>query len=312
MRTVLATGRVRRLALVAAIVAALVGACGTGTDEGEDARGSIVVTTSILGDVVANLVGDAVDVEVLMPAGSNPHEFAPSPRQVASMRAADVLVVNGQGFEAGLVDTVEAAASDGTTVVTASDAVELLPLAGADRAETLDPHFFTDPVRMAAAASALSEALATHVDGLDTPAYRARVASYLDELRSLDAEVAALLAVVAPDRRTLVTNHEVFGYFADRYGFQVLGAVIPGGSTLAEPSAAEMRDLADAIATARVPAIFVESSSPARLAEALAAEGTQVQVVELFAESLGEPGTEADTYVEMVRANARRIAAALG
>ncbi len=109
----------------------------------------------------------------------------------------------------------------------------------------------------------------------------------------------------------LVTNHEVFGYFADRYGFEVLGTVIPSLSTLSEPSAQELADLADAVAAAGVPAVFAEASSPTALAEALAAEGTDVAVVELFSESLAGPGSGAATYVEMVRTNAQRIAAAL-
>jgi zinc/manganese transport system substrate-binding protein len=137
------------------------------------------------------------------------------------------------------------------------------------------------------------------------------VTAYLDSLGSLDQEVDGLVATVPPDDRLLVTNHEVFGYFADRYGFEVVGAVIPGGSTLAEPSAAELADLVHQIDDRGVPAVFAETSSPTRLAEALAAEGADVAVVELFSESLGEPGSLGDTYLRMVRTNAERITAAL-
>ena len=135
--------------------------------------------------------------------------------------------------------------------------------------------------------------------------------AYLDALEALDAEVEALVATVPPDDRLLVTNHEVFGYFADRYDFEVVGAIIPGGSTLAEPSAAELADLVRQIDERGVPAMFAETSSPTRLAEALAAEGADVEVVELYSESLGEPGSPGDTYLGMVRTNAERIAAAL-
>jgi zinc/manganese transport system substrate-binding protein len=273
-----------------------------------------VVTTSILGDVVEHLVGDAAAVEVVMPPGSNPHDFAPSAQQAVALREADVVVANGLGFEVGLVDTIAAAEADGVPVLTATDAITPLPLggpAGGDAGDP-DPHFFTDPVRMRAVVSFLAGGLAARIEALDTPDQRARVQRYLDQLDDLDAEVAGLVAAIPADRRILVTNHEVFGYFADRYGFEVLGAVLPGGSTLAEPSAADLAALAEQIAQAGVPAIFAETSSPTRLAEALAAEGQGVEVVELYSESLGEAGSDGATYLDMVRTNARRIAAALG
>jgi zinc/manganese transport system substrate-binding protein len=114
------------------------------------------------------------------------------------------------------------------------------------------------------------------------------------------------------DRRILVTNHEVFSYFADRYGFRVAGVVIPGGTTSAEPSAADLADLADVIRTEQVPAIFADSSSPTKLAEALADEVGAVKVVELYSESLGEIGSDGGTYLDLLRTDATRIVDALG
>jgi zinc/manganese transport system substrate-binding protein len=303
MRTVL-----RTVALVAVLVA--LAACGRDGAADAGASAHIVVTTNILGDVVQELVGDAAEVEVIMPPGSNPHDFAPSAQQAAALRDADVVVVNGLGFEAGLVDTIEAAEQDGAQVVTATDAVDVLPLP--EHGEGDDPHFFTDPVRMHAAAAHIATELARLVDGLDTPDFQDRVDAYLTALDQLDADVEDALAVVPADRRILVTNHEVFGYFADRYDFEVLGAIIPGGTTLAEPSAADLAELAQQIQAAGVPAIFAETSAPTRLADALAAEGTDVEVIDLFSESLGEIGSDGATYLDMIRTNAERIAAALG
>lgn len=331
MRTVL----IRCLAIVA--VGALA-ACGdddatTSSDAAQpSADATVVVTTSILGDVVRNLVGDDAQVEVVMPPNADPHDFAPSARQAAAMRSADVLVVNGLGFEEGLIDTIEAAEGDGVVVVTATDGVdELLKLQGAhdhghseeegdehaDEGEEHadegdDPHVFTDPARMAQVAGHIAEELAEHLDGLDSEAHRDRVADYVGQLEALDAEVEELLDEVPDERRVLVTNHDVFGYLADRYGFEVLGVIIPGGSTLAEASARELAELAEEIEAEGVPAIFAEVSSPSQLADALAAEGQEVEVVELFTESLGEEGSGAETYLEMVRTNAERIADALG
>jgi zinc/manganese transport system substrate-binding protein len=291
-------------------VAAGLSACGDSGESADDSGPRIVVTTNILGDVVENLVGDDAAVEVLMPPGSNPHDFAPSAQQAAALRDADLVVVNGLGFEVGLVDTIEAAERDGVTVLTATDAIDPLPL-DADADDALDPHFFTDPARMRTVAERIADALAS-LSGLGTAAFRDRADAYLRQLEDLDAEVDAALAGIPEERRTLVTNHEVFGYFADRYGFEVLGAVIPGGSTLAEPSAADLADLAAQIERAGVTAIFAETSSPTRLADALAAEGRDVAVVELYSESLGEPGSDGATYLDMMRTNAERIAAALG
>jgi zinc/manganese transport system substrate-binding protein len=312
MRTVLVTVLAMRLgssvaALVVAALTALVGAC---SDDAVDDRASIVVTTGVLGDVVANLVGEAADVEIVMPPGADPHDFSPSAKQAAAMRDADVLVVNGLGFEAGLRDAIAAAEGDGVSVYTATSAVEVLR--GSSESAEGDPHVFTDPARMVTIAEDLARFLAENVDALDSAAVEKAAAAYVADLRALDLEVEATLAAVPPARRTLVTNHDVFAYFADRYGFEILGVVIPGGSTLAEPSAADLASLAADVEAAGVPAVFAETSSPARLAEVLAGEvDFDVEVVELFTESLGEPGSGGETYIDMVRTNAERIAEAL-
>jgi zinc/manganese transport system substrate-binding protein len=269
----------------------------------------VVVTTTILGDVVEHLVGDAADVEVVMPPNADPHDFAASAQQAASMRDADALVVNGLGFEEGLVDTIDAAAGDGVPVITATNAIE--PIALSADPDTDDPHFFTDPVRMRDAATFIAGRLVATIPALDTSTTATRVAVYLADLDALDREVEGLLAGIPAADRVLVTNHEVFGYFADRYDFDVLGVIVPGGSTLAEPSASDLADLAHQIDEQGVPAIFAETSSPRRLADALAAEGTDVQVVTLYSESLGPPGSPGDTYIGMLRTDATRIADAL-
>lgn len=291
-------------------------------------RPSVVVTTNVLGDVVFNLVGDLADVEVIMPAGSDPHEFQASPQQAQAMREADALIANGAGFEAGFVDSIEAAEQDGVPTFEATDAVETLQLDGSIEAhadeegnesggddehgdEGVDPHFFTDPARMATATQAIGDFLVDQVPTLDTTTFDGQVEATVDELRTLDGEVEQTLSVVPAERRTLVTNHEVFGYLADRYGFDVVGAVIPAGTTQAEPSAAELDELAHTIEERGVPAIFVETSSPTRLADALANEVGDVDVIELFTESLGDEGSGGETYAGMMRTNADRIADAL-
>ena len=294
----------RRLALVAML--GTFGACGDSPASGDGP--TVMVSTSILGDVVSEIVGGSAEVDVVMGRGVDPHEFEPSARAIATMHDADVLVVNGLGFEEALTDEIEAARADGLTVITASDAIEPLRLAGGPDA---DPHFFTDPVLMAEAVERIADELASALPELRTKSFDERVAAYVARLDSLATRVADLVTDVPEERRLMVTNHEVFGYFADRFGFEIVGVVIPGGTTLAEPGAADLSELADAIEAHDVPALFADTSSPSRLADALAAEGTDVEVVELFSESLGEAGSGAATYVEMVQTNAERIVEAL-
>ncbi|MFJ4220108.1 metal ABC transporter solute-binding protein, Zn/Mn family [Curtobacterium luteum] len=282
---------------VLAVAVALVTA-GCSTTGGD--RPLVAVTTNILGDVVSEVVGDAADVAVLMPAGADPHSFEVSAREAARLRSADLVVENGLGLEEGIARHVEAAAAAGVPIFTAGDAIDVLDWRTEDDSGP-DPHFWTDPRRMAEVVSALDDALGEV--GIDAPG----ADGYRAELDALDDEVAAAFATVPADRRALVTNHHVFGYLADRYGFRVVGAVIPSGTTLASPSAADLRDLATAIEDAGVPTIFADLSRPARLAEVLADEaGIEVTITPLATESLS-PSGPASSYLGMTRSNAESI-----
>ncbi|QCR18306.1 zinc ABC transporter substrate-binding protein AztC [Agrococcus sp. SGAir0287] len=299
----------RRLAAVAAaatVAAGTLTACSTAS---EGPR--IVVTTNILGDVVETLVGDQVEVATLMQPNADPHSFEISAQQAASMERADLVVANGLGLEEGLVQHVEAAADAGVAIAEAGDAVEVLEYATED-ASGPDPHWWTDPTQTIAVVDALEQAIAANVDGIEADALAAAADEYRDELEALDADLAARFDALGADRRVLVTNHHVFGYLAERYDFRIVGAVIPGGSTLAAPSASDLDDLATAIEETGVPVLFAESSQPDRLIQVLAEEaGVDVRVESLFTESLTEPGGGAATYVELMRTNADRIEAAL-
>ena len=174
-----------------------------------------------------------------------------------------------------------------------------------------DPHFFTDPVRMADAVEGISAFLIETVDGIDAEAVQTNADAYIAELADLDEEVADILSGLSDEQRVLVTNHEVFGYFADQYDFEVVGTVIPSGSTVDGTSGGDLAELAEEIEEEGVPAIFSDVSASDQLIAALAGEVGDVQVVELFTESLGDAGSEGATYIDMVRTNAIRIAAAL-
>ncbi|MCA5923074.1 metal ABC transporter substrate-binding protein [Curtobacterium oceanosedimentum] len=269
------------------------------TPAGSD-RPLVAVTTNILGDVVTEVVGDQADVMVLMPPGADPHSFEVSAQQAARLRSADLVVENGLGLEEGVARHVQAAAEDGVPVTTAGDAVDALEWTTEDDSGP-DPHFWTDPGRMADVVEALD------ADLREVGIEPAGTDAYLAELQDLDDEMTTAMATVPEDRRALVTNHHVFGYLADRYGFRVVGAVIPSGTTLASPSAADLRDLADAIDEAGVPTIFADASQPARLAEVLAEEvDVHVEIRPLATESLTEDG-DASTYLGMMRSNTQAI-----
>jgi zinc/manganese transport system substrate-binding protein len=293
-------------------------ACGASDDDADaSGRPHVVATTSIVGDLVSALVGDEADVDVILPAGADPHEFAPSARQAEAMADADLLVVNGAGFEQGLTDVIDAAREDGTPTFAITDHVVLRTRDGAEHDGDhedeggVDPHVWTDPLTLVDAVGPLADAL-TALDGIDAAPITRNATELEAALHELDAEIDATLAAIPPARRVLVTNHEALGYFAARYRFEVVGSVIPSLSTASAGSAAELEELARVIEEHHVPAIFAETTQPTKLAEALADDvDVEVDVVPLYTESLGEEGSGADTYVGMMRTNAERIVEAL-
>lgn len=293
----------RSVAVVLAAVGVIAGLAGCAAAESD--RPSVYVTTNILGDVVAEIAGDHLDVVTLMAPGADPHSFELSVQQAAGMRAADLVVANGLGLEEGLAHHVTAAEEEGVDVLLAGDHVETLEYA--DGAGP-DPHFWTDPSQMLLVVDALTPALAD-LAGDAAADVRATADDYRAELHELDDEMTSALGAIPAEHRALVTNHHVFGYLARRYDVTLLGAAIPGGTTLAAPSPADLQELVDAIDQAGVRTIFAESSSPDRLVQVLADEADrEVAVVELITESLAVPGEPGDTYLDMMRVNTTRIA----
>jgi len=311
----------RAIVLALVLVASACGSAADATESGD--RPTAVVTASILGDVIENLVGDQMNVLTIMPVGADPHDFQASAQQVAQIGEADVLIANGAGFEEGLLDVVESAEADGVPTFEAISAVDTIEYGEGghghdeddedhdEHGEGADPHFFTDPARMAVAAGAIATFIIDNVEGIDEVALRESADSYIAELTALDEEVADTVAGLSEEQRVLVTNHEVFGYFADRYDFEVVGTVIPGGSTVDGASAQALAELAELIEAEGVPAIFADASSSDELAVTLAEEVGDIEVVQLFSESLGDEESEGATYLSMVQTNADRITTAL-
>lgn len=301
----------RLLRPLAAVLAALTSAALTACAPPADTRPVVVVTTNILGDVVGELVGDQARVVTLMKPNADPHSFEISAQEAATLRDADLLVSNGLGLEEGLQQHLDAAVAAEVPSFVAGDAIDVLDYRDGDAAGMPDSHFWTDPARMIDVVDALEPALAA-LDGVDADILAADVADYREELTALDDEMTSAFAQIPDDRRALVTNHHVFGYLADRFDFEVVGAVIPGGTTLAAPSASDLADLVGAVEETGVPAVFAESSSPDRLVQALAEEAdVHVAVIELFTESLTAEDGGAPDYLTMMRVNTERIASGL-
>lgn len=300
--------------LVAMAVVGVLAACGS--DEGADSGISVVATTSIWADVAGEIVGEEGSVMSVIPVGGDAHDYQPSPQEVARMEAADLVIANGLGLEQGLDDVLEALAADGANIVEVAPGLDPLPFSQHEDEEhedeehgSLDPHVWFDPVRVGDAARLIAESLMDLDPSVD---WSARADEYAADLLETDAEIAEILSAVPADQRRLVTNHDALSYFANRYEFEVVGVVIPGGATIADPSSAELAALVDVITDTGVPAIFAETTQPTRLAEAVAAEaGEDVEVVELYTGSLGEPDSEAPTLIDMLVVNATRIGDAL-
>lgn len=304
-----AVPRITRLGTVPVLAAiVLLGACGGAggdgvTDEADTGETPVVIaTTSIWADIVSHVACDAsASVSSIIPAGIDAHAFEPSLQDRATLGKASLVLSNGLSLEEGLLDTLEAVASDGVTVIAASDSIDTIDH---------DPHVWQDPTRVASFVPVLEDALVRA--GVDADQAASCTAGYLADLDALDVEVAALLADVEPSRRVLVTNHDSLRYFADRYGLTVLGAVIPSASTLGETNPADLEVLATAIADHDVATIFAEEQHSRADVDALAQRVGDVDVVTLFTDALGPPGSGADTYVGLIRTNAELIAAGIG
>jgi zinc/manganese transport system substrate-binding protein len=302
----------KRLVVIAAslLLIGVAAGCTRQAPRGQDGP-LVVATTTIVGDLVRNVAGDQARVEVLMPIGADPHDFQPSAQQGALVREADLVVTSGLGLEEGLQDLLDAARDEGVPVLELGSELDPLPWeAEGVGNQGLDPHWWLDPLRAQEAARLIAARLrALAADG----AWQQRADQYVATLQALDRDVRALIATLPKQRRKLVTLHQAFGYFAARYRLEVIGVVIPGGSTEAQPSAQEIADLAARIRGQGVPAIFAETTLPTRLADALAREvGPGVRVVRLYTGSVGERGSGAGTYLGMIATDAQRIADALG
>ena len=280
---------------IAALAALLAAGCGADS-AGSDAPASAVATTTQVADLVREVGGDRVDVTQLLEPNADPHDYEPRPSDVRELEAADVVFRSGGDVDDWLGDLAQSAGGDAQQV----------SLIESVRTRGDDPHWWQDPRKADRAVVAVRDALIeADPDGAST--YRSNAARYRRRLRSLDREVAACIARVPPAQRKLVTTHDALGYYADRYGLEVVGALIPSLSSQAQASAMDIGALVRQIRDEGARAVFPESSLDSRLERAVARESGATVGGALWADTLGPDDSDGATYIDSVASNTETI-----
>lgn len=292
--------------IVLTILAALfLTACGSATTNSDGAL-RVLTSTNFLADITQNIAGDRIQVESLLPFGADPHAYQAAPSDVAKITKSDLLILNGLEYELFVKSLLENAGGE-RLIIEAS--AGLSPREDAGNEHGVDPHMWLDPNRVITYVENIRAGL-IQVDAQGAETYNTNADAYINQLKELDAWIVEQVNTIPAERRLLVTNHEATGYFAERYGFEVVGTVIPSLSTDAGTSAKEMAALIEQIKASGAPAIFLGEVENPDLANQIADE-TGVKVVDdLYLESLTD-GPPAATYIEMMKHNVMRIVEAL-
>lgn len=242
-------------------LAGLLPACSSSAPA-KTARPNIVVTYSVLGSVVADLVGDEADVTTLIPDGQDPHDFQPSARDIEAINNADIVVSNGLDFEEGLLEVLATAETKGVPQFRLGNSITQRVVEGEHT--IADPHVWLSPVNFIQALPSLTAAI-NKATGLSIDETAA-----LDKLTLLDNEIKEVIGSVSSC--VLLSGHDEMGYFADRYGCTVIGAIIPSFSTTSEATAKQIADLKMLAESNNVKAVFTGLGTPAEVSEQLASE----------------------------------------
>ncbi|HEX9342606.1 MAG TPA: metal ABC transporter substrate-binding protein [Actinomycetota bacterium] len=304
--------------LITALAALIVAAgCSSSTSTGPGAGTGggkvlkVVATTTQVQDFARVIGGDRIKLTGVLKPNVDPHDYEPSPADIDAIAQADLVVKNGVGLEKWFDDAVRSAGFTGT-VVDASQGVKIRSGNGTAEEKTGDPHIWHNP-RNAKVMSANIERAFAAADPAGAAAFKANLDAYDAKLTSLDADIARQVSGLA--NKKLVTNHDAFGYYVDRYGLEFVGSIIPSFDTSAELSGKDVADLVAKIKETGVKAIFSESSLPPKTADTIGREA-HVKVVEgenaLYGDTLGPPGSAGATYLQMEEHNTRTIVSALG
>ena len=266
----------------------------------------VLASTTVLADITQNIAGDRAQVESLLPIGADPHSYQAAPADVAKISESDLLILNGLEYE-HFIETLLQNAGKEKMIVEATTG--LSPRKDAGNEHGVDPHMWLDPTLVVTYVENIRDGL-IEVDPEGAETYKANADAYIAQLKDLNVWIEGQVNTIPAERRLLVTNHEAVGYFAERYGFEAAGSVIPSFSSNAAPSAQEMASLIDEIKKLNAPAIFLDTADNDTLAQQIADETSVMIVDDLHLESLTE-GAPAATYIEMMKYNVSRIVEAL-
>ena len=268
----------------------------------------VLAAGTFLGDIAQNVGGERVHVETLLRPGVDPHEFQPTPQDAIRIEQSQVLIVLGLGYETWLTKSLQDGRGQ-TALVVASEGLSPMADPSAEHPEG-DPHMWMNPLNVIQYVENIRDGL-SKADPAGTAAYSSNADIYISKLRQLDQSIKDQVARIPAAKRLLVTNHDALGYFADAYGFQIIGAVIPSVTTEASTSAQGMADLIQTIKASEAPAIFLDVSENPKLADQIAAESGAKVVTGLYVETLSGPNGPAATYIEMMKYDVTLIAGAL-
>lgn len=294
---------IQRLFLSVLLVVLLSACAGQPASVSGEATPVILASTPLLADVTRRVAGDRVQVESLLPVGSDPHSYQPTPQDAAKISDSRLILVNGAGYEQFLETLLENAGGE-TTIVEAASGILPRQEAGA-----IDPHLWLDPNHMIVYVENIRDAL-TRFDPAGQTVYSANADAYIADLQTLDSWIQEQVGQIPAEKRLLVTNHEALGYFAERYGFTIVGTVIESFSSDASPSAQQLAALIEQVRTSGAPAIFLDAGDNPAFAEQIAEETGVKVITDLHLESLTE-GAPAATYIDLMRHNVTAIVGAL-
>lgn len=284
-------------AVVATALAAGLLAAGCGSSASGSGELEVVATTTQIGDWVREVGGEAVTVDQVLEPNTDPHEYEPRPSDVVAAAGAALVFANGDDLDAWIEEIVADSGSDAPIADLGAALPERLPG---------DPHWWHDPRNAAAAVREIERRLVA-ADPSRRAQFRRNADAYLERLHRLDAGIDACMQRIPAERRKLVTDHDAFGYFARRYGIEVVGAVIPSQTTQAQPSAKDVSELIGLVEREGVSAVFPESSVSAKVADAISRQTGASSEYELYGDTLGPAGSDGDTYLKMEAANADAI-----
>jgi ABC-type Zn uptake system ZnuABC Zn-binding protein ZnuA len=259
----------------------------------------VTAVENFIADIAQNIAGDRLIIHPLIPYGVEPHEFEPTPQDMVTVSESALLIINGGGLE-GWLDAGLRNIGGTRMIVTASSGLSNRPDGVGSSSASVDPHFWLNPVLVKTYVSNILEAF-IHIDPAGESVFRQNAKNYSAALDDLDRWISSQVSLIPAGRRILITNHESFGYFADRYGFKILGAIIPSISPDAQPSASQIADLIQKIHSSGAKAIFLEAGANTQLADQIAQETGCRVVTSLYTHSLTPPGGVASTYLDLMR-----------